>query len=337
MSKEFSQRFFPKFTSFLSSPDLAPSFLVGAWNNIFPEDVSILCSLPPKIAYFPQRPCLAIAAIYGAFIGLNSHFRRKKRTLHHDDSARRILAVSIQDSWSRALLAFGSMNVAALVHHCIIPPPKSYRNELSAREFIDSILWAADCIFTGLSSINLFIMAYLLYISYTKKFISTETLSLKQTIKRLRKSAHVSLLAIAVTTAMCLQLYCDGYFDFWVALRASIGMVYLIPLKAAALCLLPFALACAFNVSGAFNTRSVTGARIAILGTMLIPASLCFDASMCRFVSKHAPNIKSSLLLHDVHHLPTLIFIGCDITFVGFDIWVNGLIQELLTQNKKGL
>lgn len=335
MSKEFAQSFFPSLTSFVSSPDLAPSFLVDAWNAIFPDNVTTICRLPPTHTFIPQRPCLAIAAMIGAFIGL--HLGSDRRMLHREDGAHGILAVSIHDTWSKSLITFGSMNVVALIHHCIIPPPTSYQNYHSARKHVDNILWGADCIFTGLSSINLTIMAWLLYNSYTEKNNSKEVKSMKRSIMRLRISVHISLFAIAATLPMLLQLFRNGHIDFWAAASTSIEMVYLLPVGVAASFLFPLAIASAFNVLGMCNKRSITGARVAILGGTLVLASLPLDAPLCNFVSKQASSIKISPLLNDVYHLPTLLFMGCDVAFLGLNMWVNDLIHELSAQNKKNL
>mmetsp|Transcript_4553 Transcript_4553/g.10201 ORF Transcript_4553/g.10201 Transcript_4553/m.10201 type:complete len:337 (+) Transcript_4553:99-1109(+) len=334
MSKEFAQSFFPSFTSFVSSPDLAPSFLVNSWDFIFPDDVVTLCSLPPKVAYIPRRPCLAIASLIGAYIGLN--LKSGRRILPREDSIHAILVNSIHESWVKSRVAFGLMNVAALLHHCIIPPPISYQNMNSARKYVDNITWGADCIFTGLSSINLFIMAWLVYKSCAEKKSSKEVKSLTHSIGRLRLSVHVALFTIAVTLPMILDLvFRNGHIDFWSAASTTVEMVYLIPLGAAASLLFPLVVATAFKDFGVCKKGSVDGARVAIFGAILIMASLPLDASLCYFVSNHVPNIKTSPLLHDIYHLPTLLFVGCDVVFWGFHMWINDLINELLAKNIK--
>ena len=271
----------------------------------------------------------------GAFIGLK--LGTDGRMLHRENDAHPILAVSIYESWSKSLIAFGSMNVVALIHHCIIPPPTSYQNFHPARKHMDTILWGADCIFTGLSSINLFIMAWLLYISYKEKQNPTEVTSLKRSIRRLRITAHVYLFAIAATLPMFLQLFRNGHIDFWAAASTSIEMVYLLPLEVAASFLLPLVIVSAFNVFGICNKRSITGARVTIFGGILVLASLPLDAPLCNFVSKQVPSIKTSPLLHDIFHLPTILFMGCDVAFLGLNMWVNDLIHASSAQNKKDL
>lgn len=336
MSKQFAESFFPSFTSFLSSPDYAPSFLVHVWNFIFPDDVSTLCSLPSRntshVSYIPHRPCLAVAAMIGIVIGLKPREDRKK--IYHDGSTRMVLTHSILESWSKSLTTFGSMNVAGLMHHCILPPPSCYQNMNSAREYVDNILWGADCIFTGLSSIQIIIMAGLIYSTYAKKQNSKEVASLKHSIKRWRMLVLVSLLAMAATISMLCQLFFIGSIDLRAA-STFIEMTYLLPLQVAAMALLPLFVASAFKSFGIRSKQRIYGSQVAILGGTLVVLGVLLDAPLCHCVSTYAPSIKASPLLYDIYHLPTLVFLGCDISFLGLNTWINALVDELAIENKK--
>jgi len=35
-----------------------------------------------------------------------------------------------------------------------------------------------------------------------------------------------------------------------------------------------------------------------------------------------------SILLYDCYHLPTIVFLGCDVTFYGLGIWVRDLTRR---------
>ena len=86
MSKEFAKSFFPSFTTLISTPSISPIFLVNAWDNIFPDDVSTLCRIPPRRSLtfvIPNRPCLALAALLGVYIGLILGGRRRKYVQQH--------------------------------------------------------------------------------------------------------------------------------------------------------------------------------------------------------------------------------------------------------------
>jgi hypothetical protein len=346
MSKAFVQSFFPSFTSFVSSPNLAPTFLVDAWNAIFPDDVGRLCAgaapgAPPQDAsvFRPTRPCLGAAATIGAVIGMTSRSVREKRRGRYRSGARgAFFGRYIHESWTTSLSAFGLMNVIALAHHCILPPHhrESYHdNAIGYRKAVDNFLWAADCILTGVSSTHLTIMALLIYRLYAEKENSGDDVtSLACSVSRMRMVVYTSLISSAASLSMMYQICQNERIDLWAAASTFTEMIYLVPLASATLSLLPLVIYSASKVRHVDN--SVAGARIAILGGVVVFISLPLDASICYFVSYHAPSIKTSTLLYDIYHLPTLVFLGCDLSFWGLGMWLDSLmIHEFIVQNEK--
>ena len=154
MSKEFAVSFFPTVTAIVASHATASPFVVNVWNLIFPDDVAKLCEIPSSIQnqirpplelysiedhYNPRRPCLALAALIGAFVGFKLGTRNRrllksnKKThniLRHNEfhsackkdeaeriqEARKMLLCSVRDSWSTSLFTFGCMNIVGLLH-----------------------------------------------------------------------------------------------------------------------------------------------------------------------------------------------------------------------------
>lgn len=228
------------------------------------------------------------------------------------------------------------MNIVAFFHHCIIPPPSSYHSTNSARRFIDSTLWALDCIFTGISSIWLIVTAWMMYNLYTNQY-DADVESIKRTIKRFQFILIGSLYFILVLSMLLIQHVINGNVtDIWKVASTAIELIYLIPVQFAALSLLPLAIARSFNIHN--NEDSRAGAFLALLGGFLIVASLPLDYSLCYYISTNAPIIKESTILYDAFHLPTLVFLGCDISFFGLQMWVNALTQQYEQpdeQNKK--
>lgn len=345
MSKEFALSFFPSVLSFISSPDLRDtriSFLVDAWDAIFPDEVASLCSLPPQRSNVPQRPCLAIAASLGAWIGFRLGSFHHKR-LQVDGVENNILVHSIHNTWSKSLLAFGSMNVVAIMHHCIIPPPSTYQNMHSTRRYIDNILWSADCIFTGVSSIHLSVLVFMLYSVHHRMNqnsiinVKTKKIQFKRVVKTWEIMVHVLMFGVAGAIPIPYQLLYNGNVDFLAAMSTSVELTYIIPVIIAANLLFPLAADTAINVSGRYSRASSTGARIAILGGMLLVGGIALDASLCFFVSNYLPSIKTSAFLNDVYHVATPVFLGCDIAFWGMNMWITNAIYELSAQDMKEL
>ena len=334
MSKDFAQHFFPQVTSFVSSPDISPYLVADAWNYLFPDEVADLCTLPPRVGISPQRPCLAIAAMMGVLIGFTLALRIGKGNL--GQGKRDVLAVSIHNTWSKSLIAFGTMNLSAVLHHCFYPPPLSYNNAHVARRFVDNTLWGVDCICTGISSMHLLALAGLLYIKYMHP--TKETTIIRGQVSILNTFVYATMILIAAALPILGQLYHFGNVNFMSTASASIELIYLIPTVTAACCLFPFVAASAFNMSGNCSRKSINGARVAILGGIAVLAGLPLDAPLCYFVSEHLPTIKTSAFLNDVYHLATFVFLGCDIGFLGLNMWINALIQhDQSTENKKGL
>ena len=229
------------------------------------------------------------------------------------------------------------MNAVALLHHCIMPPPASYQTSTnSARRFIDSTLWALDCIFRGISSIWLIVTAWMMYNLYTNQY-DADVESIKRTIKRFQFILIGSLYFMILVVSMLIQhVSNENVTDIWKVASTAIELIYLIPVQFAALSLLPLAIARSFNIHN--NEESRAGAFLALLGGFLIVASLPLVYSLSYYITTNTPNIKESTILYDAFHLPTLVFLGCDISFFGLQMWVNALTQQYEQpdeQNKK--
>ncbi len=344
MSKEFVQLFFPTLTSLLSSLDFSPPFLVGVWNAIFPDDDSRLCSLPSSSSssspnytnnrHTPHRPCLAIAATIGVFIGLQAQSNEFDGGKYRSgEGVRNELVSSINDKWSKSRRAFGFMNVVALILHCMLP---SIQQDTNIIAIVADCLWAADCIFTGISSINLILVALFAYSLGEDGEGSVDITILEWLRKRLSIVVRTSMLGIVACLSLLYQVLRDGFFDPWAVASICIEMMYIIPLISATLLLLPIISCTAFNMfGGSRNKKTIVGARVAILGGLVAMAGVSFNATLCHFISAHAPRIKTTQLLYDIYQMPTLVFLGCDIIFGGLGTWVNALITCRMESNKK--
>jgi hypothetical protein len=84
--------------------------------------------------------------------------------------------------------------------------------------------------------------------------------------------------------------------DFWAAANTFTEMIHLIPLVSETFSLFPLVIYSVSKVCPVDN--SVAGARIAILGGIIVFISLPLDSSICYFVSYHAPSIKTSPLFY---------------------------------------
>ena len=189
MSKSFVQSFFPSIASYASSPERAPAFVVYLWQVALPEkceqlyyyhndrEVSSALKTTPKLQL--QRPCLAMAAALGAYIGLNGRIDESERNNAHRRND--LLLSAIGDSWSKASTFFGCMNIVALMHHCICP---------------NNMLWFLDCAFTGVSSLSLMTTAILLWVLYLNKFEHETKKSIERYIRILEGAMKVVVAGI---------------------------------------------------------------------------------------------------------------------------------------------
>jgi len=334
-SKEFATSFFPVFTSFVSSSEVAPSFVVDTWNRIFPDENN--CGLPSvhqSYTIIPNRPCLAITAILGAYIGLKLG-KYNTTKIRQDNNCRGELFHEIYYTWSQATKYFGYMNIVALLHHCIFPPLPSYDSNL--RRYMDNSLWALDCFFTCISSAQLIILTCLIYNLYTLKDNDTTLNSIIYTIRKIRFWV-VEVLSITITIlSIMLQYYIVGSddisFSMIVKNSITIELCYLLPLQIAAMLLLSLFIARLCNVYKAHDNESINGILITLLGGVVIGASLPLDSRLCSWISTHAAFIKESALFYDLFHMPTILFLGCDICFIGLGMWINSITQQ--PQEKK--
>lgn len=269
----------------------------------------------------------------GAYIGLNLGIKRRR--LHiRKDGAQSSLSISIQETWSKSLMAFGGMNIVALLHHCIIPPPATYEDGFSDMRYIDTILWAADCIFTGLSSTQLIGIAWLVFSCCTKKLGVNEEMAVLKNYSSIMRGILASVLATAYIIPILIQLFYNEKIDIWRSACTSIEFIYFLPLGMGTALLFPFVFASAINAFEVCKNslKSISGSQVAVLGGIIPVVGVALDATLCYTVTEYVPSIKTSPFFYDVYHTPTLVFIGCDIAFLGLDMWVDALTSELIAK-----
>ena len=314
MDKEFVQSFFPFVTSYVSSPKRAPAVILHAWNFIFPDQCCNQHYIDEKTSLLQiQRPCLAMAAALGAYVGIRRYGRGVTSfNQKHED----LLVVVMNESWSKSSTFFGCMNISALVHHCIFP---------------NNVSWALDCAFTGASSLNLFTTSILLWILYGLEFserfqkvMGDKTVeSIEQYIRTLEGAAKV-IVAIMIHTAM--SILGDGEVELSLAAASNaVELIYFAPLAMAVFVLFPITL---IGVLYQNNNASCRGPLIALLGGVLIAVATLLGQPICRFISDYMPGVNDSSLLYDCYHLPTMVFLGCDISFYGLGVWIRDLTAK---------
>jgi hypothetical protein len=308
MDKEFVQSFFPFVTSYATS-DRAPAFILQAWNFIFPDDCNrqILRSDRTTSSTLPlqiQRPCLAMAAVLGAYIGIRYGRGIRISNKNH-------LLGRINDSWSKSSTFFGCMNISALVHHCIYPNNAS---------------WVLDCAFTGVSSLHLITTSLLVWVLYglefSERFQKIMEKKTNESIERyIRILEGVTKVIVAIMIHTALNILGVGN-EVKVSIAAAWELFYFVPLQMAVFVLFPITF---IGVLFKNNNASCRGPMISLLGGVLMTLAILLGAPICQFVSDYVPRINDSILLYDCYHLPTIVFLGCDVSFYGLGIWIRDL------------
>ena len=309
MSKEFVQSFFPFVTSYVSSKR-APSVFLHAWNFIFPDICNQYqhrheaASSPLQI----QRPCLAMAAVLGAFIGIQYGRGIKNCNQKRDD-----LISLINESWSKSSTYFGCMNISALVHHCIFP---------------SNVSWALDCAFTGVSSLHLFTTSILVGLEFSERFWNIMEKKTMETIERHIRTLEGAVKVVVAITIHTLMSVFGGDNEVEISVTgasSAVELFYFVPLFMAICALFPITI---IGIIYKNSNASCRGPLIALLGGALIIAATFLGESICKFVSDYLPSINDSRLLYDCYHLPTIVFLGCDISFYGLGIWMKDLTAK---------
>ena len=178
-----------------------------------------------------------------------------------------------------------------------------------------------------------------IYNLYTLKDNDRTLNSIIFTIRKVRFYV-VELLSITIPIiSIMLQYYIVGSdgisFSTIVKNSVTIELCYILPLQIAAMLLLPLFIARLCNVYRAHGDESIIGILITLLGGVVVGASLPLDSRLCYWITTHAPYIKESILLYDMFHMSTLVFIGCDISFIGLGMWINSITQQLEGQKDK--
>ena len=286
-----------------------------------PENCEHLCHDPvssPSASSILQlqRPCLAMVAALGAYIGLRYGRMGERNTASHSRHNDDVLLSAISDSWSKASTFFGCMNIVALLHHCIYP---------------SNILWFLDCAFTGISSLSLTTTAMLLWALYLseyfserlKKILENETNESIGRYIRMIEGAMKVVVAIIIHTGLSV-LGVDEKVEISVAEAANaVELFYFTPLVMMILVLYPITWIAVFKTNSASNRGPLT----AILGGPFFAVGGLLAAPICQFVSDY-PSIIDSTLFYDCYHLPTIIFLGCDLVFYGLGKWINDLMGK---------
>ena len=161
-----------------------------------------------------------------------------------------------------------------------------------------------------------------------------EQSSTECTIIKLKRIARLSQATIILVIPVLCHFFYVGTTVFEALLSLSVELAYLVPLLASTIFLFPLVAIGAVGKFGFVNEKILqyqqfNGAHIAVCGGLLIVASLPLDAPLCKLVTSHAPNVKESFLFYDIYHLPTILFAGCDVAFLGLDMWLDALIRKL--------
>jgi hypothetical protein len=300
MSRQLVESFFPALTG-LQRPLLVPRVL----SKLLPEDVANRCPeiivsiLAGSGGSFPlRRPCLAVSAILGIQIGLGGSLqlwltRRNKKTRNSNGDESSVVL------WSLAFLFFGMMNVAGLLVHCLLP---AYENRQLIATYPTP--WALDCVFTGFSSMCL-IGAGLSHEFWTSR--TSRAAPLRILCNLARSHQHWIGLTCVLAAFAILSFLCWG-------ITSPLELWYLWIIAVAGHILLPIT-AVSFSTSGSKASKMQRrGMYILFAGGLLFAIGLAFDSAACY-------HLQDALL--DLPTAPTLLFLGCDVSFFGLYIWLR--------------
>lgn len=314
MSRAQLETFFPTLASQLRA------VLPGIYDHLLPDDVAESCT-EPSLVFFDRfavrRPFLAIAASAGAIIGLRG---AKLFAATKPAKGKRLVGGWNLAPWSLAFGAFGCMNVSALLYHCLLPVDAADMDYGGTTRggSLRSFFWAMDCICTGNSSIMLGIGALGIWREVTARYFASAP--------KLKELDHCLVVgpqwawALSALTGLAFLITgnenLESFLEWWYMLTTvSAGVVLFLPILLDAL-----------NAGGGRSTpidrRSVVGARVAIMGGMILLVGVPLDSILCRNLVRN--NLNSSVWAKDAAAATTLAFLGCNCSFYGLSVWICG-------------
>ena len=185
--------------------------------------------------------------------------------------------------WAFACVSFGCMNVDAIFYHCLLDPGSPTHQ----------FLFAADCCFTGMSSMAL----------------------VAASLDLANRSRGIELISRRDLSRPCWVLVCTSALVFWavgpvLALHGRplvCELIYMLPTAAGGACL-----------GGFFVARPLAAGRPDLVspwlrtGAAMVSVSLLSiiaDAKICELLGPTFGNI------------PVWIFLGCDLAFLAIVLW----------------
>ena len=135
MSRRFVESFFPSTTALLRH------FVPTVVQYFFPSDLDARC---PEVTWTTasgmmiRNPLLALSTLVGVWIGCYGAW------FHYYNNFQR------QYGWAAAFATFGAMNAVALPLHCLLPVSSS-----PATAYCPAVCWLLDCTLTGTSCLCL--------------------------------------------------------------------------------------------------------------------------------------------------------------------------------------
>lgn len=186
------------------------------------------------------------------------------------------------------------------------------------------MLWFLDCAFTGVSSLSLMTTAILLWVLYV--FEHETKISIERYI-RILKGAIKVVVAVIIHSGLSVV----GEKDVEISVAGAVTAVelfYFVPLVMTAIVLYPITWIGIVSPRR-INNASRRGPLLAILGGFLLVLGVMAAAPICKSITDYMPSINDSTLFYDCYHLPTIIFLGCDLVFYGCGNWIH----DLLTKN----
>jgi hypothetical protein len=296
MSKRTIEGFFPGFLQYIIQPLLVARTVYEDF--LFPESVAQLCPeaviqilLHHDVTVVIRQPALAISAILGGIIGIYGSIV----LLAKKNKQGRPLLLSL------SLLSFGLMNISGLFLHCLFSNPGS-SSTTTTTTYSEAApwTWMMDCYMTGVSA-TAFILA-----------------SLHDMHTLPKKLLQWSLLFVNLIGAACVMsfFYLDATLplELWYLLT----VLFTVPVAEAF-----FGPSLGRLYSKSLQPRLSRRQHVALAsfgaGGISIIVGLHLDATFCLWFGD---------VYYDALTVTNMIFLGCDLAFLGIVLWVQGKDDE---------
>ena len=346
-TKEFIQSFFPEvsrilepfsltqllFPDGLSCKEVQWKFEILPLIQPVAKEAAVSLNITTIIVI--RNPMLGIAALHGIWIGMRTFLRNRQ---HRTSNLQEPTTTTWSFYFSQSFLYFALMNMTALILHCFFksrhPRLNFYSTQGSPYLFFDAfttLLWILDCIFTGYSAQNLvWGMAEYYYCFHNFKLDNSSMLrhpSVRFLFSSLKLQHHGTsatqslspnsvLFLLAVFSILVFVLF---DYTLWVEL------FYLLPMLNAAIHVFwvlvyrddtPLSnhhplLRLPPSSSSNNNTNHCMALFLFLLGGIVAMNGILLDAVLCQW----------GMRLEDLLSAPTLMFVGCNLAFLGIDSW----------------